>query len=125
MTRRQITVVGHGGEQVLGYSASLLGDGATAVFFADLTDALAEEQRAAEAQRFAEVGRIASAMAHELKSPLATVELYANLMRRALAEDATVPGAAGRDQGPDEALPRPHRGDHALHQPRPAPRRAA
>ena len=74
---------------MLGYSASLLGDGATAVFFADLTDALAEEQRAAEAQRFAEVGRIASAMAHELKSPLATVELYANLMRRALAEDAT------------------------------------
>jgi signal transduction histidine kinase len=89
VARRQITVIGHSGEQVLGYSASLLGDGATAVFFADLTDALAEEQRAAEAQRFAEVGRIASAMAHELKSPLATVELYANLMRRALAEDAT------------------------------------
>ena len=89
VARRQITVTGHCGQQVLGYSASLLGDGATAVFFADLTDALAEEQRAAEAQRFAEVGRIASAMAHELKSPLATVELYANLMRRALAEDAT------------------------------------
>ena len=47
-----------------------------ALFFADLTDAVAEERRAAEAQRFAEVGRIASAMAHELKSPLATVELY-------------------------------------------------
>ena len=89
VARRQLTVAGTGGQQVLGYSASLLGDGATAVFFADLTDALAEEQRAAEAQRFAEVGRIASAMAHELKSPLATVELYANLMRRALGDDAT------------------------------------
>ena len=88
VARRQMTVRGQDGEQVLGYSASLLGDGATAVFFADLTDALAEEQRAAEAQRFAEVGRIASAMAHELKSPLATVELYANLLRRTLVEDS-------------------------------------
>ena len=87
VARRQITVDGRCGQQTLGYSASMLEDGATAVFFADLTDALAEERRAAEAQRFAEVGRIASAMAHELKSPLATVELYANLMRRTLAED--------------------------------------
>ncbi len=87
VARRQMTVNGRDGEQVLGYSASLIGEGATAVFFADLTDALAEEQRAAEAQRFAEVGRIASAMAHELKSPLATVELYANLLRRTLLED--------------------------------------
>jgi signal transduction histidine kinase len=85
--RRQLTVSGRCGQQTLGYSASVLEDGATAVFFADLTDALAEEKRAAEAQRFAEVGRIASAMAHELKSPLATVELYANLLRRALADD--------------------------------------
>src|SRR5450756_3207828 len=60
--------------------------GAAALFFADITDALAEERRAAEAQRFAEVGQIASAMAHELKSPLATVELYANLLRRAVAD---------------------------------------
>jgi signal transduction histidine kinase len=85
--RRQISVDGRCGRQTLGYSASVLEDGATAVFFADLTDALAEEQRAAEARRFAEVGRIASAMAHELKSPLATVELYANLLRRALVAD--------------------------------------
>jgi two-component system, NtrC family, sensor histidine kinase PilS len=85
--RRQITVDGRCGQQTLGYSASMLEDGATAVFFADLTDALAAEQRAAEAQRFAEVGRIASAMAHELKSPLATVELYASLLQRALTGD--------------------------------------
>ena len=76
------------GERTLGYTSSLLGGGgATALFFTDLTDAIAEERRAAEAQRFAEVGRIAGAMAHELKSPLATVELYANLMRRALVDD--------------------------------------
>src|SRR5680860_1497177 len=59
--------------------------GAAALFFADLTDALAEERRVAEAQRFAELGKIAGAMAHELKSPLATVQLYANLLRRAFA----------------------------------------
>lgn len=86
--RRQVTVATPAGERTLGYTSSLLGgDGATAVFFTDLTDTLAEERRAAEAQRFAEVGRIASAMAHELKSPLATVELYANLLRRALAAE--------------------------------------
>ena len=81
--RRQVVVTVDGGEQTLGYTVSILGDGgAAAVFFADITDALAEERRRAEAQRFAEVGRIASAMTHELKSPLATVELYANLMLR-------------------------------------------
>ncbi len=86
--RRQVTVLTPTGERTLGYTSSLLGgDGGTAVFFTDLTDTLAEERRAAEARRFAEVGRIASAMAHELKSPLATVELYANLLRRALAAE--------------------------------------
>ena len=89
--RHQVTVPAPDGVRTLGYTASLLGGGgATALFFTDLTDALAEEGRAAEAQRFAEVGRIAGAMAHELKTPLATVELYANLLRRALAAD---PGA--------------------------------
>jgi len=85
-TRRQVVVPTPTGERTLGYTLSVLGDGrAAALFFADLTDAVAEERRAAEAQRFAEVGRIASAMAHELKTPLATVELYANLLRRRLA----------------------------------------
>ena len=85
--RRQIEVPTPAGARTLGYTVSILGEGgAAALFFADLTDALAEERRAAEAQRFAEVGQIAGAMAHELKSPLATVELYANLLRRALAD---------------------------------------
>jgi PAS domain S-box-containing protein len=87
-SRRQVTVPRADGARTLGYTSSLLGGGgAIALFFTDLTDALAEEQRAAEAQRFAEVGRIAGAMAHELKSPLATVELYVNLMRRGFADD--------------------------------------
>jgi len=89
-TRRQVEVSTPAGERTLGYTLSVLGDGgAAALFFADLTDAVAEERRAAEAQRFAEVGRIASAMAHELKTPLATVELYANLLRRRLASHET------------------------------------
>ncbi len=89
--RHQVTVTMPDGTRTLGYTSSLLGGGgATALFFTDLTDALAEEGRAAEAQRFAEVGRIAGAMAHELKTPLATVELYVNLLRRALGEN---PGA--------------------------------
>ena len=87
-TRRQIEVPTPAGARTLGYTVSILGEGgAAALFFADITDALAGERRAAEARRFAEVGRIASAMAHELKSPLATVELYASLLRRALADE--------------------------------------
>ena len=85
--RRQVTVAAADGERTIGYTVSPLEGGATALFFADLTDALAEERQAAEARRFAEVGRIAGAMAHELKSPLATVELYANLLRRRLDGD--------------------------------------
>ena len=77
------------GVHTLGYTASALGGrGAAALFFADLTDAIAEERRVAEAQRLAEVGRIAGTMAHELKSPLATVELYANLIRRRRGDPA-------------------------------------
>ena len=86
-TRRQVEVSTPAGGRTLGYSVSILGEsGAAALFFTDLTDALAEERRAAEAQRFSEVGQIAGAMAHELKSPLATVELYTNLLRRTLAD---------------------------------------
>lgn len=85
--RCQIEVRTPAGHRTLGYTLSILGeDHAAALFFSDITDALAEERHAAEAQRFAEVGRIASAMAHELRSPLATVELYANLLVRALAD---------------------------------------
>ncbi len=89
--RRQVQVVTPAGERTLGYTVSTLDRaGAVALFFTDITDAIAEERKAAEAQRFAEVGQIASAMAHELKSPLATVELYVNLLRRALAEKPAV-----------------------------------
>ena len=73
--RRQVVVPTSDGERTLGDTVSILGGGgAAALFFADLTDALAKERRLAEAQRFAEVGRIAGAMTHELRSPLATVE---------------------------------------------------
>lgn len=86
--RRELTVETDRGKRTIGYTVSILGDqGSVAIFFADITDALAEQHRAAEAKRFAEVGRIASAMAHELKSPLATVELYANLLRRAMHDN--------------------------------------
>jgi PAS domain S-box-containing protein len=86
--RRQVVVPTSDGERTLGYTVSILGGGgAAALFFADLTDALAEERRLAEAQRFAEVGRIAGAMTHELRSPLATVELYANLLRKRIDGD--------------------------------------
>ena len=122
--RRQVTVDTPAGVRTLGYTASLLGGGgATALFFTDLTDAIAEERRVAEAQRFAEVGRIAGAMAHELKSPLATVELYANLLRRALVAEPAHVQQLDIIKDQTRRVPRPARRDHALHQPRRRARR--
>jgi two-component system sensor histidine kinase PilS (NtrC family) len=103
-TRHQIVVPIAGAERTLGYSLSSLGGSrALALFFTDLTDTLAEERRVAEERRFAEVGHIASAMAHELKSPLATIELYVELLRRELAEGSRAAGNAEiiRDQARD------------------------
>ncbi|MEI7901997.1 MAG: hypothetical protein WCK89_17225, partial [bacterium] len=49
-TRRQIEAPTPAGARTLGYTVSILGEGgAAALFFADITDALAEERRAAEA----------------------------------------------------------------------------
>ncbi len=82
-SRLQLEVQTPRGRRTLGYSLSVLGDSAAvAMVFTDLTDTLARERRAAEERRFADVGKIASAMTHELKSPLATIGLYVELLRR-------------------------------------------
>lgn len=99
--RREMTVRGEHGSRTIGYSAGpLRNPGEAAMIFADITETLLREQQEAEERRFAEVGRIASAMAHELKSPLATIKLYSELLVRELGEepDAREQAEVVRDQ---------------------------
>ncbi len=82
--RRQTAVIGHGDDsRVLGYTVAPLmrdtvADGAM-VIFTDLTEIREKERRRIENERFAQVGRVASWMAHEVKNPLATIQMYAQL----------------------------------------------
>ena len=81
--RAQVEVDTGGGRRTVGYGLHLLGDPPiVAMIFTDLTDTLDRERRAEAERQVADAGRLASAMAHELKSPLATIGLYVGLLRR-------------------------------------------
>jgi signal transduction histidine kinase/CheY-like chemotaxis protein len=91
--RVQLEVDTTGGRRVLGYGLHVLGDPAiVAMIFTDLTETLERERRAHAERHVADAGRLASAMAHELKSPLATIGLYVDLLRRQLPADAPALG---------------------------------
>lgn len=83
--RVQLEVDTANGRRVLGYGLHVLGDPAiVAMIFTDLTATLDRERRAHAERQVSDAGRLASAMAHELKSPLATIGLYVGLLRRQL-----------------------------------------
>ncbi len=91
--RVQLEVETAAGPRVLGYGLHVLGDPAiVAMFFTDLTQTLDRERRAHAERQVADAGRLASAMAHELKSPLATIGLYVDLLRRQLPADGPALG---------------------------------
>lgn len=86
--RVQLEVDTTGGPRVLGYGLHVLGDPpVVAMVFTDLTETLDRERRAHAERQVADAGRLASAMAHELKSPLATIGLYVDLLRRQMPTD--------------------------------------
>jgi signal transduction histidine kinase len=74
----------------VGYSLSLIHDddgrqvGAT-VFFKDLTRVEQIEERERLRDRLAALGEMAAAIAHEVKNPLASIEVMAGLLRRQFA----------------------------------------
>jgi signal transduction histidine kinase len=73
--------------KVIGYTLSLISDddGGTcgaALFFKDLTRVEQLEERERLRDRLAALGEMAAAMAHELKNPLAGIEVMAGLLRR-------------------------------------------
>ena len=82
-------------DTVLGYTLSLVrnDDGETvgaALFFKDLTHVEQIEERERLRDRLAAVGEMAAVMAHEIKNPLAGIEVLAGLLRRKVPDNADV-----------------------------------
>ena len=80
-------------DKVIGYTLSLIRDEhdetvGAALFFKDLTHVEQMEERERLRDRLAALGEMAAAMAHEIKNPLAGIEVMAGLLRRAGAGQA-------------------------------------
>lgn len=74
-------------DKVIGYTLSLVRDDedqvvGAALFFKDLTHVEQMEERERLRDRLAAVGEMATAVAHEIKNPLAGIEIMAGLLRR-------------------------------------------
>jgi signal transduction histidine kinase len=79
-------------DTVIGYTLSLIRDDAgetvgAALFFKDLTHVEQIEERERLRDRLAAVGEMAAVMAHEIKNPLAGIEVLAGLLRRKVPDN--------------------------------------
>jgi len=77
--------------KVIGYTLAFVRDDAggidgVAMFFKDLTRVEQIEERERLRDRLAAVGEMAAAIAHEVKNPLAGIEVMAGLLRRKIAD---------------------------------------
>ena len=77
--------------KVIGYTLSLVRDErdtivGAALFFKDLTHVEQLEERERLRDRLAALGEMAAAMAHEIKNPLAGIEVMAGLLRRQVTD---------------------------------------
>jgi PAS domain S-box-containing protein len=82
-------------DTVIGYTLSLVRDEAgeaigAALFFKDLTQVEQMEERERLRDRLAAVGEMAAVMAHEIKNPLAAIEVVAGLLRRKAPDNPDV-----------------------------------
>jgi signal transduction histidine kinase len=82
-------------EKVIGYTLSLIRDDddqvvGAAIFFKDLTHVEQLEERERLRDRLAAVGEMAATVAHEIKNPLAGIEVMAGLLRRQLPDKPEV-----------------------------------
>jgi PAS domain S-box-containing protein len=87
-------------DKVLGYTLSLIrnSDGLTigaAMFFKDLTRVEQLEERERLRDRLAVLGEMAAAVAHEIKNPLAGIEVMAGLLRRQLRDNTQATALVG------------------------------
>ena len=84
-------------DTVIGYTLSLVRDDrgepvGAALLFKDLTHVEQIEERERLRDRLAAVGEMAAVMAHEIKNPLAGIEVLAGLLRRKVPENAEAQG---------------------------------
>lgn len=87
-------------DKVIGYTLSLIrnSEGLTigaAMFFKDLTRVEQLEERERLRDRLAVLGEMAAAVAHEIKNPLAGIEVMAGLLRRQLRDNAQATALVG------------------------------
>jgi signal transduction histidine kinase len=87
-------------DKVLGYTLSLIrnAEGLTigaAMFFKDLTRVEQLEERERLRDRLAVLGEMAAAVAHEIKNPLAGIEVMAGLLRRQLKDNEQATALVG------------------------------
>jgi signal transduction histidine kinase len=87
-------------DTVLGYTLSLVRDESSntvgaALFFKDLTHVEQMEERERLRDRLAAVGEMAAVMAHEIKNPLAGIEVLAGLLRRKAPDNPDVQSLVG------------------------------
>jgi signal transduction histidine kinase len=80
-------------DKVIGYTLSHIHDDGgqvlgAALFFKDLTLVEQQEERERLRDRLAALGEMAATIAHEVKNPLAGIEVMAGLLRRRLADSA-------------------------------------
>src|SRR3954466_8913446 len=84
-------------DTVIGYTLSLIRDDAgdavgAALFVKDLTHVEQIEERERLRDRLAAVGEMAAVMAHEIKNPLAGIEVLAGLLRRKVPDNPEAQG---------------------------------
>ena len=86
--------------KVIGYTLSQVRDArgritGAALFFKDLTRVEQLEERERLRDRLAALGEMAAAIAHEVKNPLAGIEVMAGLLKRQLADSADAQSILG------------------------------
>ena len=81
--RSELTLVGPGGElHTIGYTALPVANGGAAVLFRDLTPIERESEQSRLTARLAALGQMAAGLAHEIRNPLASIELLSGLIAR-------------------------------------------
>ena len=71
--------------RTIGFTISAISEvGGVALFFKDLTSVEQQEERERLRDRLAALGEMAASLAHEIRNPLASIEVTASLLRRRL-----------------------------------------